>query len=61
MLGDIVHVRWCGVMEQSVDSRATHFPIQKVTNDVQCSNAASVMVTILLMLDWAEFASLPIV
>ena len=40
---------------------ATGNLIQKVAIDVQCGNAASVMATILLSQDWAEFASLPTV
>ena len=39
-------------MEQSGDNRATQFLIQKVANDVQRGNAASVMATIPSSQDW---------
>jgi len=53
-------VRWIGsqVMEQPGDNRATQFLIQKVTIDVQCGNAASVMASIPSTKDWAKFAFL---
>ena len=46
-------------MEQTGDNRATQFLIQKISLDVQRSNAVSVMATIPSSQDWAEFASLP--
>ena len=49
------------IMEQTGDNRALQFLIQKIANDVQRGNAASVMATIPSSLDWAEFVSLPLV
>ena len=46
-------------MEQTGDNRVTQFLIQKISIDVQHGNAASVMATIPLLQDSAEFASLP--
>jgi len=48
-------------MGQTGDNRATQFLIQKITIDVQWGNAASVMVTIPMSQDCAEFISLPLV
>ena len=47
------------VMEQTGDNRTTQFLIQKISINVQCGNAASVMATIPSSQDWEEFASLP--
>ena len=46
-------------MKQTGDNRALQFLIQKIAIDVQRGNAASVMATISLSQDWAEFVSLP--
>jgi len=63
--GPCVHllVRRIGsrVMGQTGDNRATQFLIQKIAIDIQWGIAASVMATIPLSHDWAEFISLPLV
>ena len=46
-------------MEQTGDNRALQFLIQKIAIDVQWGNAASVMATIPLSQDWAEFVLCP--
>ena len=53
-------VRWIGfrVTEQSGDSRAIVFLIQRITIEVHCGNG---MATIPSTQDWAEFTSLPTV
>ena len=50
-------VRWIGsqVVEQTGDSRASQFLIQKISINVQRGNAAVVMATIPSLQDWAEF------